>query len=56
MKVVLMKFLRRFDFDVLLLGLLERLALALIKKLEAICAKAESFLLQAQSYRNGERR
>ena len=53
MKVVLMKFLRRFDFDVLLLGLLERLALGLIKKLEAICAKAERFLIQASSYRNG---
>jgi len=56
MKVVFMKFLRHFDFDVLLLGLLEKLALGLIKKLEAICEKAESFLIRAQSYRNGERR
>ena len=52
MESKLMKLLRLFKMDVLLLGLFEKLALSLIKKLTAFHAAVESLLRQCES-RNG---
>ena len=55
MKTVFMKLLRLFGVDVLLLGLVEKIALGLIKKLTALQESARSALDRAIEFRNGKK-
>lgn len=52
MKEKLIKVLHALGWDALLLGLLEKIALGLIKKLTAWTERLHSFLERAQTYRN----
>ncbi len=54
MKAVFVKLLRLTRLDVLLLGLVEKLALGLIKKLTAWATSARDFLDRVQSTRDGD--